>query len=393
MALKLSFESKSDVGLERSENQDFFGSYLGDDASFYIVCDGMGGHAGGSTASRVGVMTIEEKLKERVDLSVPDRVVHAIESANSAIFAMARNKPTLRGMGTTVVMVAVEHDTQLAWMAHVGDSRGYLLRGEEFHRLTRDHTMVQRLVDDGILSEEDAENHPNANIISRSLGSRDSVEVELCAEPIAVQNGDMFLLCSDGLYGLVSEQEMGETTASQPPADAVVRLVQRACEEGGHDNITVEIVVVGDQPAAAPNIRVIKPAPLRPPEPEAAAPASPEAAVAAAPMTTTPVEPAPRRSGSSILWLLIILVVIAATIVAAYRIAFSTLGTDATASPNQAAESADQVPTLSNPPGASEVTAPNDNPPPPRPTRWPLKPPALRISAKLNHAWTQSRQR
>ena len=258
MSLQLTFESKSDVGLERDENQDFFGSKSSGGVEYYIVCDGMGGHAGGSTASRLGVVTIEETLGTSEATDIPGKITEAVKAANSAIHAKALQRPELRGMGTTVVMVAVEHETRTAYFAHVGDSRGYRLRKDEFRRFTRDHTMVQRLIDDGILSEEDAENHPNANVISRSLGGKPNVDVEI-GEPFTVEEGDIFLLCSDGLYGLVTEQEMGEVTAMMPPEQAADYLVRRACEEGGHDNITVEIILVGEQPSPAKEIRVVKP--------------------------------------------------------------------------------------------------------------------------------------
>jgi len=260
MSLKLSFAALTDVGVERAENQDAYGSAHLDGLDVYIVCDGMGGHAGGSTASRLGVETIEKQLAASSG-DVPTRVASAIEIANTTIQALAREQRELYGMGTTVVALAVEHETNRAFVAHVGDSRIYRLRGREMRRLTRDHTMVQRLVDDGILTPEAAENHPNSNVISRSLGGRPTVDVELGPEPLDLREGDLFILCSDGLHGLVSEAEIARVASSMAPDEAVRTLVQMANDAGGHDNITVEIVRVGAAADAVEDVDIVHPPP------------------------------------------------------------------------------------------------------------------------------------
>lgn len=246
MALNTTFEARTDVGRERSENQDHFGSAIFDDAEFYIVCDGMGGHAGGSTASRLGVQAIEAILHEH-EGSVPERVEAAILHANDAIHTMAKERRELRGMGTTVVILGIDRVDNRAHVAHVGDSRIYRLRDHVFQRMTRDHTMVQRLVDEGIITEEEAEHHPNSNVISRSLGGHPFVEVEHGPESYELQDGDMFLLCTDGLSGLVSEGDIAEVLAHYAPAQAAEHLIDMANEAGGHDNTTVEIVLIGEQ--------------------------------------------------------------------------------------------------------------------------------------------------
>lgn len=297
MALKITFEARTDVGRERDENQDHYGSARFDNAEFFIVCDGMGGHAGGSTASRLGVQAIErilhethapandEAVQEDVDRAnngaddaahsdtarpentreatgegtdeatgeatdegtVRARVEAAVHHANDAIYAMAQERRELRGMGTTAVILGVDHTEQRAYVVHVGDSRIYRLRDHVFQRLTRDHTMVQRLVDEGIITEEEAEHHPNSNVISRSLGGHPSVEVEHGPESYALQDGDIFLLCSDGLSGLVQEADMAEVLAHYEPEQAAEHLIDMANAAGGHDNITVEIVLVGQK--------------------------------------------------------------------------------------------------------------------------------------------------
>lgn len=249
MALKITFEAQTDVGLERSDNQDHYGSSRQENVEFFVVCDGMGGHAGGSTASRLAVQAIEDTLEEEGG-DAPSRMESAILVANDAIHSMAAERRELRGMGTTVVMLGVDREAARAYVAHVGDSRAYRLRGAEFERLTRDHTMVQRLVDEGIISEDDAESHPQSNVISRSLGGQPTVEVEHGPNVLDLQDGDIYLLCSDGLCGLVSEPEMASTLANLPPDEATGRLIEQANEAGGYDNITAEVILIGAQPPA-----------------------------------------------------------------------------------------------------------------------------------------------
>lgn len=240
----IDYAALTDVGRERAENQDNYGDARLARFEFFYVCDGMGGHAGGSTAARLAVDTIHDVLNNN-ESGGRERLEKAILSANDAIFEKQIHQRELRGMGTTIVAIAVDKQDQVVHIAHVGDSRGYLLRQQCFRRITRDHTMVQRLVDDGVITAEEADHHPNSNVISRSLGGYPEVEVEHSVEPLAFQPGDTILLCSDGLSGLVAEPEMATILAKQSPSEAVETLVRRANEEGGHDNITVEIVRFG----------------------------------------------------------------------------------------------------------------------------------------------------
>ncbi len=289
MRLKLTFAPLSDVGRERSENQDAFGSSSLEGLDFFIVCDGMGGHRGGSTASHLGVAQLEHFLASS-DLPVVERMVKGLQGANFAIFEKARRERELSGMGTTAVVLGVEHETKTAYYGHVGDSRLYRVRGDEIRQLTRDHTFVQRLVDDGILEPDAAESHPQSNVIIRSLGGQADVEVEVGDTPLHLEEGDIFLICSDGLHGLVHEQEIAQTITTLPPVEAAQRLIDRANEEGGHDNITVELILVGERAAPVPDEFVhLRPTPApgtrlaiqAEQEAAAAAPVSEEAAAAA----------------------------------------------------------------------------------------------------------------
>lgn len=252
MGLQLTFVPLSDVGRERSENQDAFGSASLDGLDFFIVCDGMGGHRGGSTASRLAVARIEKYLESSSE-PLTDRMGAALADANEAVYVRSQAERELSGMGTTAVILAIDHEAGRAWYTHVGDSRLYRIRDNEIRQLTRDHTFVQRLVDDGILDQDAAESHPQSNVIIRSLGGQPDVDVEHGDTELVLENGDLFILCSDGLHGLVGEEEIARTVRTHPPEEAVQVLIDRANEEGGHDNITVELIQIGDRPDGVPD--------------------------------------------------------------------------------------------------------------------------------------------
>lgn len=249
MTLQLSAGSVTDVGRERAENQDAVGETHRDDISFWYVCDGMGGHLGGSTASRLAIESLNAILaKPEPDLRAS--IDAALQEANRRIHEVAQGDHDLRNMGTTAVLVAFDKATGELTVAHVGDSRAYLLRDKTIRLLTRDHTMVQRLVDDGVIEPEQAENHPHSNYISRSLGGHDDVDVEFNPEPIEFKDGDLIMLCSDGLHGLVKEPVIAATMASHPPQEAAQRLIDLANDAGGHDNISAQVILVGNAPDA-----------------------------------------------------------------------------------------------------------------------------------------------
>ncbi len=240
----------SDVGQVREENEDYFGYFEPEDDELFrrlgrlvIVADGMGGEKGGYTASRVAVDVIQETYFScEPEVSVPEALRQALEEANRQVHQQGR-EPEYRGMGTTAVVLALLEET--AYIAHVGDSRAYLVRGGEISQLTDDHTMVNRLVKAGALTPEEAEDHPEANVITRSIGSKPSVEVEV-GDPLPLERGDGFVLCSDGLYSLVDDEEIAGTVVNVPPIDACSALVALANQRGGHDNVTIQVVVIGE---------------------------------------------------------------------------------------------------------------------------------------------------
>ncbi len=229
---------QSDVGRVRRRNED---SYLLE-APVYAVADGMGGHIAGDVASATAVSAIAEGIgtqKPRDGTALADLV----SRANGAVWAKARSDPALRGMGTTCTLVMIDGD--VAHIAHVGDSRAYLLREGSLRQLTEDHTLVERMVREGRLSAEEAATHPQRNIITRTLGVDAQVQVDVLEEPLA--DGDRILITSDGLTSMVEPDEIARVLGSEhDPQAAADRLVEMANEAGGEDNVTVLVLHVGE---------------------------------------------------------------------------------------------------------------------------------------------------
>lgn len=241
----------TDVGRKRRHNED---AYLLDaERGLFVVADGMGGHAAGEVASRITVESIQEYLALRDDegestwpfgfnnrYSMEGNLLStAIKKANERVIRAVQNRPELKGMGTTVV--AALFDAERATLVHVGDSRCYLYRRGELRRLTDDHSWVQEQVNAGILTPEEATSHPLKNVVTRALGGSPNVLPDLLEVPF--EAGDSFLLCSDGLTGMMADDEISSILASEGLAESRVRaLVDLANDRGGVDNITVLLV-------------------------------------------------------------------------------------------------------------------------------------------------------
>ncbi len=228
--------ARTDVGRRRSANEDCFAvaSKLG----LYLVADGMGGHAAGEVASLLASETVVAALKavDSPTAALTDKLRHAVAAANRAIFARVQEKPELAGMGTTVV--ALLADCERVALAHVGDSRAYLVRDGRIRQLTQDHSMVAELVRRHEISAQDALMHPQRHVLTRALGVRRRVEVDLVEMTLA--GGDVLVLCSDGLTGPVRDEEIAEEVGRTHDLEAVCgRLVDLANSRGGDDNITV----------------------------------------------------------------------------------------------------------------------------------------------------------
>ncbi|MBX3213051.1 MAG: Stp1/IreP family PP2C-type Ser/Thr phosphatase [Labilithrix sp.] len=264
--------ARTDVGQVREHNEDNFlvadlsrrsrglleanrATVIGQQGAVFAVCDGMGGAAAGEIASQLAVDIIYERLVDglgdqpikRDDLA--RRLVRAVESAGLRIFHEAKADRSRRGMGTTVTAAALVDE--VLFFAQVGDSRGYILRGDTLVQLTRDQSLVNQLIEAGQLTEEEAETFEHNNIILQALGTSDTVQVDLTYAE--VRQGDILLLCSDGLSGMVRFEDIRETLRSgAEPLDICKALTERANQAGGHDNITV-IIVQFDGPSLKPS--------------------------------------------------------------------------------------------------------------------------------------------
>jgi protein phosphatase len=236
----------TDVGNVREHNEDSFTCMEPDNrrqenskGRLLVVCDGMGGAVGGKTASTVAIEAISEVYYRHRGGRPSDALVAAIREANHRIHRRAQAEPELEGMGTTAVAVAVIVDE--AHIAHVGDSRCYLVRDGSIRQLTEDHSMVGKMVRDGLLTPEQARNHPEGHILNRSVGVGPDVEVD-ARELFPLKAGDALVLCSDGLSNQVEDSEILQAVESMPPQEAAARLISLAKERGGSDNITVQII-------------------------------------------------------------------------------------------------------------------------------------------------------
>lgn len=239
--------SLTDVGCQRENNEDSFLYWEpSSDEDFQrkgrlaVIADGMGGYEGGQEASRLAVTTVREVYDNVVREDPQAALLEAFATAHNRIQDHAERHPELHGMGTTCTAVVIR-GRQL-YFAHVGDSRLYLVRDANISRLTRDHSYVGRLVESGIVRAEDAEKHPQRHILTAALGAGTDVAVESPEQVIHLQDSDHLLLCTDGLWGVVSEHEIETASSTNSPAEACAALVNLARQRGGPDNITVQVL-------------------------------------------------------------------------------------------------------------------------------------------------------
>jgi protein phosphatase len=236
-------EFLSDVGCVREHNEDCV-SILRErnnsrgDRVLLVVADGMGGHNAGEVASAAAIATLENAFaKMRSEPAA--HLKNAFLEANASIHKQSLEEASERGMGTTCTALLLQDG--LGYSAHVGDSRLYLIRNGGIYQLSEDHSAVMELVTLGQITMEQARHHPDKNVITRSLGGREQVEISTWTEPMHLLAGDRFLLCSDGLYGEIEDEEIGRVAAVQSPLNACRQLVDIARERGGGDNISVAI--------------------------------------------------------------------------------------------------------------------------------------------------------
>jgi PPM family protein phosphatase len=236
----------SDIGCHRELNEDSWlfeqprdESLLREKGVLALVADGMGGHAAGDVASKLAATVISTKYYGS-RATPQSALAAALHAANRAIYQAAQKQPHLRGMGTTCVALVLWQDVALC--ATVGDSRLYLVRDEHIYLMSEDHSAVMELVRRGELSLAEARRHTDKNIILRALGPQPDVEVSLWQTPFPIRDGDQFVLCSDGLYDLVRDEEIQQTVSTCTPAESCEQLIALANQRGGHDNITAGVI-------------------------------------------------------------------------------------------------------------------------------------------------------
>jgi protein phosphatase len=241
MALSLRFGARSDVGLTREGNEDAM--YAG--PRLLAVADGMGGHAAGEVASRVVIETLAPLDESPLDGDLTSALRQAVETANAYLRDMVAADNALEGMGTTLTALLWVHQT--LGLVHIGDSRAYLLRDGNLEQVTHDHTLVQTLIDQGRITPDEANTHPQRSWITNALDGRPDIELDLSIRD--VRAGDRYLVCSDGLSSYVSEQTIAEALGSGDPQAACDGLVDLALRAGGLDNITCIVADIVDEDA------------------------------------------------------------------------------------------------------------------------------------------------
>ena len=256
---------QTDAGCVREANEDSGRHILPNDpetrlskGTLTIVADGMGGHASGEVASQMAVELISEFYYADMENAPAEALRSAVERANDEIFHTSTTDEKYFGMGTTVIALVLQNDS--AFVAHVGDSRLYRLRGQQMEMMTIDHSQVMEMVKYGVISMEEARNHDDKNVILRAVGTQAQVEVEV-SEAFQIEPNDEFLLCSDGLCDMLDDEEIRQIwLVNRDIHTACEQLIEEAKRRGGHDNITVGIVRVSAQneTEASSSVRVTR---------------------------------------------------------------------------------------------------------------------------------------
>ena len=238
---------QSDIGCLRQNNEDSYGYWEPeDDRQFLrkgrlaVVADGMGGYEGGQEASRLAVETLVEVYRDFGGDDPQAALVEALQTAHEQIREYSFAHPELRGMGTTCTAAAIVQDA--LYYVHVGDTRLYLIRDRQITRVTRDHSYVGRLVESGMISPQEAENHPQRNILTAALGTNPDLIMDSPGQPEPLRPEDVLLICSDGLWGQVRDSEILDAVENKSAEQTGRKLIELARERGGPDNITVEVL-------------------------------------------------------------------------------------------------------------------------------------------------------
>ena len=245
--MKLNYASLTDTGQVRQNNEDTFGEFVPskpaefeEKGALFIVADGMGGHRGGEIASSLAVSIIGDACRADGGTDPRTLLTVAFDDANEQILARSVSDSALFGMGTTCTAMIIRKGQ--AYFGHIGDSRAYLYRDSEILQVTQDHSLVGEMVRSGILTEEDARNHPKRNVITRSLGIQEGTALDTPHSPLTLKIGDVLLICSDGLTSYADDDDILQVLSKHDPEMACKTLVDLANDRGGRDNITVQVV-------------------------------------------------------------------------------------------------------------------------------------------------------
>lgn len=242
--MKIYHWSLSDIGLVREVNQDRWGHTHCHWGDLFVLADGLGHREGGQFASQTTVDLIKKSFSQSKPEAISEFLASTMQEVNDVIHRKKSSEYNGAMMGSTCAVLVGQ--LPQVWVAHVGDSRVYYLHDGELSQLTKDHSLVQQMVDEGILSGDQAAVHPRRNIVTKAMGSEVNVNPEVREEPIEVSPGDRFLLCSDGLWGLVSFDDLRKILGSQEAPTAAKMLIDLARKNGGYDNITVQVVHIVD---------------------------------------------------------------------------------------------------------------------------------------------------
>ncbi|MEG0750546.1 MAG: Stp1/IreP family PP2C-type Ser/Thr phosphatase [Oscillospiraceae bacterium] len=244
--MSLRITASTDAGCRHDENEDYYrAGRLSDDTYWIVLCDGMGGVAGGGLASSMAAQFLQREIqRELTDITTADDVktflLEAAKRANTEIYERSKRENAGAAMGTTLVMAVVRNN--LAQIVHSGDSRAYVVNKTIVRALTHDHSIVQELLDTGKITHEQAVNHPNKNIITSALGVDAQTKIDY--DECKLVKGDLFIVCSDGLTNMMSDDELADIVRESDFFDSAEKLVHRAVEAGGFDNITAVVLGV-----------------------------------------------------------------------------------------------------------------------------------------------------
>jgi protein phosphatase len=245
--MQISYFGKSDRGKKRKKNEDFILTKKIDQNEYlFIISDGMGGHRYGEVASKLASLTFSNVYQKKRKAGIPaaKAMEESIFESNLKVYDKSYENQVKSGMGTTVSVLVVKDE--VGYIAHVGDSRIYLIRGDHMIKLTQDHTLVEKLVENGHITEKEAKKHPRRNILYQSIGIEKEIKPYF-RNDIHIKDGDIFVICSDGLSNMIEEEVIEKEVVLLPiPKDAVMRLIKLANQKGGFDNISVQIIRFGE---------------------------------------------------------------------------------------------------------------------------------------------------